>query len=156
MLPSGMWWSNTPMFDIFFIHFGLLAPKDFKVLGFLFLWSWPTCWRLFRQRVKCAKFNIYGFIGRNGVKHLDHNLSINCLIVDDDTSTRRPDLMSSATDVYTNLISLVSDALCAVCGKMSERKCPKLCITDSNWNLHIYSMATCIHNICYNYKDTRT
>jgi hypothetical protein len=24
------------MFDIFFIHFGLLAPKDFKVLGFLF------------------------------------------------------------------------------------------------------------------------
>jgi len=36
MLPSGMWWSNTPMFDIFFIHFGLLAPKDFKVLDFYF------------------------------------------------------------------------------------------------------------------------
>jgi hypothetical protein len=26
----------------------------------------------------------------------------------------------------------IVDALCAVCGKMTERKCPKLCITDSN------------------------
>jgi len=106
------------------------SQTDFKVLGFLIFWLWPTCWRLFRQRVKRTKFNIYGFIGRSGVKHLDHNLSINCLIVDDDTSTRRPDLMSNVTNVYTDLISLVSDALCAVCGKITERKCPKLCITD--------------------------
>ena len=74
---------------------------------------------------------------------------MHCLIVDDNTSTTRPDLMSNVTNVYTELISIVSDALCAVCGKMTERKCPKLCITDFNWNLHIYSMATCTHNVYY-------